>query len=239
MSRSIGWTFVVFPLAVQVPFALLGHRFDYPAVLRHPAWEVLRAFAAGGPPLLWTWYAYALVLAPFLVAIAALPAVLQGHSSRRLLGAVTPLGVASAVVQMAGLLRWTLVVPVLTRAEAAGVPAETVALVYQVQHQLFGVLLGEHLGQLLLALWTAGVSWGLRGAGRLAGLRTGLGLAAAGLFLLGLADGLGTVGALSPGPLAHAPLLAFAAWSLWCVATGVTLLPRRGQAGTALSPSPV
>jgi hypothetical protein len=34
---------------------------------------------------------------------------------------VTPLGVASAGVQIAELLRWTLVNPVLARAEAAGV----------------------------------------------------------------------------------------------------------------------
>jgi hypothetical protein len=139
------------------------------------------------------------------------------------LQAATPLGVASAVLQMLGLLRWVVLVPLLAKAYAdpSATPAhrQAIALVFEAQHQLFGVLMGEFAGQLLLALWTAGVALSVEARWQ----QRPLGLAAAALFLLGSADSLRMV---LPVPDAFGPLptIAFAVWSLWCALLGWIVL---------------
>jgi hypothetical protein len=37
LRRLVGATFIAFPLAINVPFALLTMRFGYPDILRRPA----------------------------------------------------------------------------------------------------------------------------------------------------------------------------------------------------------
>lgn len=217
----LGVVLVVFPLLVQVPFALLGATFDYPDILRRPPAEVLERFAAGGDVLVLTWYAYALCVVPFLLAVIVLPDALEASAARRRV--IRALGVISAVTQLVGLLRWTLVVPALASAYVDPAASESsraaIAIAFDTQHRLFGNLMGEHVGQLTLALWTLLItttqaSPALRWLGRAAG----------GLFLVGLGDGLATVIAV-PGAsvIAHAPLVAFLLWTAWMIATGVAL----------------
>lgn len=218
----LGAGLALVPLLVQVPFNVLVATFDYPDILRQPAGEILVRFAAGGHGLLWTWYAYALCLVPFLLIVIALPDVLEMPVGRRAL--VRALGTISAVTQLVGLLRWTLVVPALAAAYTEPLASEAtrnaVAVAFDLQHRLFGNLLGEHLGQMTLALWTFLVA----GHETNRVLRT-LGRLGAGLFLLGLADGLLTVVPL-PGSalIAEVPLVAFLIWTVWLVATGVRVM---------------
>ncbi|MCY1016392.1 DUF4386 domain-containing protein [Pyxidicoccus sp. MSG2] len=227
-ERFVGWVMLLFPLAVNVPFGLLATRFDYPDVLRQPAAHVLTRFAEGGTSLVWTWYAYALLVVPYLAAVALLPRVLKAEDTARpLLRVATVLGVLSCAVQLLGLLRWTFVVPALASAYVAPGTDEAMRraleVAFTLQHQLFGVMLGEHVGQLFLAGWTAGtcVAWVREGRGRWV---AGLGVASALLFIVGLVDGLATVLPLSPGPLAQAPVVAFGLWCLWSLTMGVQLL---------------
>lgn len=171
---------------------------------------------------MWTWYAYALCLVPFLLIVVALPDVLEMPVGRRALARA--LGTVSAVTQLVGLLRWTLVVPALAAAYveplASQATRDAVVVAFDLQHRLFGNLLGEHLGQLTLALWTFLVA----GHQTSRALRT-LGRIGAGLFLLGLGDGLQTVVSL-PGSdlIGQAPLAAFLVWTVWLVATGVGVM---------------
>ncbi len=61
MQRNLtGMACIAIAVGFNLPFALLAAQFDYPDVLRHPAGDVLTAFAAGGTALVWTWYAFAL-----------------------------------------------------------------------------------------------------------------------------------------------------------------------------------
>ena len=225
-ERFVGWVMLLFPLAVNVPFGLLAARFGYPDVLRQPAAHVLTRFAEGGPSLVWTWYAYALLVVPYLAAVVLLPRVLDDEAGPGLRVA-TVLGVLSCAVQLLGLLRWTFVVPALASSYVApGMDEATrraLEVAFTMQHQLFGVMLGEHVGQLFLAGWTAGMcaAWVRAGRGRAVAL---LGALSALLFLVGLVDGLSTVLPLSPGPLSQAPMVAFGLWCLWSLGTGLQLL---------------
>jgi hypothetical protein len=152
---------VVFAVAMNAPFFWLAANFDYPDVLRRGAPEVLQLVREGGSALIAAWYAYALVALAFAPLSLALLRRLRPAQDG--LGSLASwLGVGAALTQALGLLRWVFVVPVL--AQLAGDPSaepaqrEAAGAAFQALHQMFGVAIGEHLGQLFTALWLALVS---------------------------------------------------------------------------------
>ncbi len=221
LKTAAGLALLASPLLIQIPFTLLTINFGYPDILREVPAQVLTQFAAGGDALVWTWYAYGLAVLPLLLAIALLPGVVESPRPK-LLEAATRIGIASALVQMIGLWRWVFLVPQLAGSYGrAGSDAErqTIVAIFDAQHRLFGVLLGEHLGQTLLALWTLGVVASVPARG----WHKAVGIASAALFLIGGGESLSTVfPALAfLGPL---PMFAFLGWSLWCSLLGWRLL---------------
>jgi hypothetical protein len=144
-------------------------------------------------------------------------------------------GVASAILQAAGLLRWVFVVPALARAHvdtsASEATREAVLVVFQTVHQYGGVLIGEFLGQCFLIAWTAGTCLAmLRMRGPLRWLGA-CGLATVPLWLLGFSE---LIASAVPGwPVLELAPIAFIAWEAWLVAVAVTLIAagvmRRGR----------
>lgn len=219
----VGLSLIAFPLAVQVPFTLLVERFSYPDILLRSADEVLTRFHAGGSAMVFTWYAYALCTLGLFFVATMLPEVLEQKGAVARLSVVS--GVVAALSQLFGLLRWTLVVPFLaTRWVEQPGQHQALEVAYEVQHRLFGVLLGEHVGPLFMAVWTATASVMLLkvNAPRL--------IAAAGfvssvLFIAGLGSGLSRAVPM-PAFVQPLPMFAFIAWSVWALATGVLLVMR-------------
>jgi hypothetical protein len=227
--KATGILLLTFPVLIQIPYTMLITGFDYPDILRQPAAVILERYAAGAAagPLIATWYAFAIAIVPLLVGICMLPASLPDHARSPWLRAATPLGIASALLQIAGLLRWVVLVPLLAAswATSTGDPGtrKSIELIFEAQHQLFGVLLGEHLGQLLLGLWTLGIALGFPAVTKAAQWQRGLGLLAGGLFIAGSPGSLAaTFPALAPlDPLAT---VAFLIWSVWCCLLGLVLI---------------
>ncbi|MDX2153721.1 MAG: hypothetical protein SFV54_23460 [Bryobacteraceae bacterium] len=209
--------FLASPVILQIPYTLLTLRFDYPDVLRLPGGVILTRYFAAGPDLPLIWFAFACSLLPLLFAVAALPARLPGVPP-----AATPIGVASVVVQIIGLLRWTFAVPLLAagfRNAPSDAHRAAIEWTFQMQHQLLGAMLGEHLGQLLLAAWTVSIAL-TRLPSR---AHRPLGCAAAALFALSSLGALGTViPVLAPLDALSGP--AFLLWSVWCALLGWQLL---------------
>jgi hypothetical protein len=211
------------PVLFNAFFALLGAAFDYPEILRRPADEVLRRFDAGGPGLIGLWYGFAMTAALFLPAALLLRRALP-PADGAYLDLATPLAVMAALVQLLGLLRWPLLVPMLASAYVdpstdAATRAATV-VVFQAFHQYAGVAVGEHLGYLFTAGWTAVIAFALLGTRSFRPWLGWLGLVAAVAILVGMLE---PAGVGSAGPI---NALGYALWSLWLLATGVTLLRR-------------
>lgn len=236
-TKATGYLLIVSPILIQIPYSILITSFEYPAILRLPPAAILERFAtvSGHGPLIAIWFAFAMAIIPLLLAICMLPASIGNRSPQtRWLRAGTPLGVSSALVQMAGLLRWVVIVPLLSQAwvEASADPATRKAteLIFVAQHQLFGVLLGELLGQVLLGFWTVAVAFGLPMGSNAARWQRPIGLLAGTLFIAGSAGSLQAVyPALSP--LEPLSAIAFLSWSVWCCLVGVVLmrLPAGGR----------
>ena len=120
---------------------------------------MLPAFVAGGPGLVWTWFATAWTNGLLAVPILLLPAAL-GLRDHPVTACCHARRAASVLLSLIGFLRWVFVVPPLASSYVSG-DATTQAAVdaaWTAQHQFGGALLGEHLGQLLVIAWSVTLS---------------------------------------------------------------------------------
>ena len=222
-----GILLIVLPLAFNAAFGLLGARFDYPDILRRPTDEVLTRFREGGTALVLLWWAFALsavLFAPLVVLLAEASTGADGT----LLAVGSTIGVLAAIVQFLGLIRWPFLVPYLARvaADPAASPArrDAVDVVFQSFNRYLGVAVGEHLGYALTGAWSVLAGVALTQSTAVPSWLGVLGIVIGPLLMLCSLEFVGRheptgwklAGALTP--------VAYVAWSLWLLATGVALL---------------
>jgi hypothetical protein len=213
-ARTTAVVMISAALLVNVAFTGLGMVFGYPDVLKHPAVDVLASFRASQGAVS-AWFLLLAVGAALLAPVAIGVGRLSDAQAMRW---AVRAGVAAAVVQVVGLLRWPLLVPGWAAAAAAGDPAAEEAFV--TANRVLGNLIGETSGYLLTAAWTALVlvALGTAFAGRLFVV---VGAVSAALILLGVASPLDL-------PLVDlANFVGYVLWSGWLVAFAVVLLVRR------------
>lgn len=213
-----GSLLVAVPAVFMAGFTGLQMSFRYPDVLRHPAGEVLTQFAAGGADLHLYWYAmFASALA--LIAAAISTGLLYWERDRLVAGLSIGFGALAGLVQALGLLRWVILIPGLASHYVAPGATEMSqamdAAIFDFANQYLGAGVGEHVGYLFTALWTATVSLLLLKDHRI--------LAVSGLVTAaGVAFGL-----LEPAGVALAATvvaIAFSLWAVWALLVGVQIL---------------
>jgi hypothetical protein len=222
--RLTAFLLILAAVLANLAFTALGSIFDYPDVLDEPAGAVLASFREHEGAVS-AWFAVLALSAALLAPIA----IGVGRLTRaRAMRAAVWVGTAAAAVQVVGLLRWPLLVP--GYASDAASPDAAVASggrdAFRTASAVLGTTIGDKLGYLLTATWTAlvVVALGRRFAGRWFAL---LGGAAAGLVL---------VGVLSPLDLPvvdTANFLGYVLWSIWLIAFGVVILVRERRGATA------
>ncbi len=133
-----------------------------------------------------------------------------------------PIGVFAGAVQVVGLMRWPFLVPYFARRYASpGTSAaarEAIEITFESAHRFLGLAVGEHLGYLSTAVWTALIAFALVDAGIVLPLAAYVGL----LTAVGIAAGL-----LEPAgwrPAAAVNAIAYLLWSVWLTVVGVALL---------------
>jgi hypothetical protein len=114
LRRLTGALFLIGALSFATAATILSATFDWPDILREPADVVLTRFAAGGPSLIWIWFATAWSYAILFVPILLLPTVLRRRDDPALWVA-TFAGAISTVLALIGFLRWVFVVPPLAQ----------------------------------------------------------------------------------------------------------------------------
>ena len=192
----------------NVAFTALGSIFNYPDVLDEPAVQVLADFRAheGAVSAWFTVLALsAALLAPVAIGVGRL-------SSARPMRIAVWVGIAAALVQVVGLLRWPLLVP--------GYAADGNTDAFTTASDILGTAIGETLGYLLTAVWTVLVvtALGRSFAGR---WFTVLGATAATLVFVGV------VSPLDLPVVDTANFFGYVLWSLWLIAFGVVILRRK------------
>jgi hypothetical protein len=225
VETAAGVLLIVAPLWFNIMFALLGKRFDYPAILRRPADEILARFRAGGGSLILLWWAFML---SGLILIAAVVLLGQSLGFWGIVPLAVTIGVLAGLVQMLGLLRWVYLVPPLARAIAdptvgAGQRDASLA-VFRAMHQYLGVGVGEHLGYLFTGTWSvlAGVAVARRDV--IPSWLGWVGVVVGAGLIIGSAEFLGPneehgwrlAGAAIP--------ILYVVWSIWLLAMGIALV---------------
>ena len=216
----------------NVGFTALGSIFNYPDVLDEPAGEVLAVFHDNQGAVS-TWFSVlalsAALFAPIAIGVGRL-------STARAMRIAVPVGIAAAVVQVIGLLRWPILVPGYASDAVSGNAATAAAArdSFTTASDILGTAIGETVGYLLTATWTALVivALGRRYAGRWFVV---LGAVSAALVV---------VGVLSPFGLPvidTANFFGYVLWSIWLIAFAVTILvhERRRAASPARSQAAV
>ncbi|MVM32816.1 DUF4386 family protein [Spirosoma sp. HMF4905] len=223
-DRRIGKLLILGAVLVFIPYTILTLIFDYPLILREDTGTILTRFQAGGSTLIAVWWAFAVTGLPLLEAY-----VLIGQRLENKLPFIrwaTILGVASGLVQIIGLLRWTFVVPVLANNYVHSTdPAIRAASIvaFQTIHQYGGVVLGEHLGQLLTIAWTILIASAFNQLSLFPKWLSWFGYFASTIYLLAQGDLFATV---IPGfPVWDlAGLIGSTLWLIWLVVAGFQFL---------------
>jgi hypothetical protein len=162
-----------------------------------------------------------------LPLVAMLAVVLEAPTGLAVTSIVV--GVAAALVQAIGLVRWPFAVPELARRYAsadgpeAAATRQSIEIVFVTMHRLSGVGIGEHLGYLLTGAWTLLAAASILTASLVPGwlgvigLPIGLALVIGSLEFVGRSEerGWALAGAIVP--------IAYVAWSAWLVALGVAI----------------
>jgi hypothetical protein len=235
LRRATGGLLVVGAVAFAAAATVLSSTFGWPDVLREPAGVVLPAVVAGGPGLVWTWFATGWTYAILAVPILLLPAAL-GRRDDPVLRVATYVGATSVLLSLIGFLRWVFVVPPLAQSYVTGDPVTQAAVdaAWTAQHQFGGALLGEHLGQLLVIGWSVTLSVIILRTRVLPRWLGSTGLAVSAIYLLNQGDILATA---VPGfPVWDlAGLLGSTGWGLWVAALGVTVVLRPARTSSAVN----
>ncbi len=221
---------IALAIVFNIPFALLAASYDYPDVLRRPAGEALDLFAAGGAGLILTWHAFALcalALAPMAVALSLTPSRVAEKPALAIGAAIS--GSLAGLAQAIGLWRWVFVIPGLARTHADATSAPDAKLAaeraFDLLNQYGGVAIGEHIGQLLTALFIlmlACLQWSERSR-----IVAGLGFLAALAIALGTGEGLALALGKSGEMFSLATIAGFLGFTLWLIATGLALMRAR------------
>lgn len=214
---SVGYLYGLLAIGLaigfNIPFAILAQIFDYPQILHFKPRDILGRFAEGGQGLIFCWYAFmisALLLVPLAPGLSITRRRLEQMPALAIGAAVS--GALAGIAQAIGLSRWVFAVPLL--AADPMLPAAQSGL--SLLNAWGGNGIGEHIGQILMALFI-----GQTAILQLAdGLRITVILGAVATFLL-LAGALGTV--LMGGMLEFFALVTvagFAVVTLWLIASG-------------------
>ncbi len=200
---------VLSAVAMNLAFTVLGTVFDYPDVLTRPTAQILTAFRAEQTHVT-IWFTVmataAATFAPIAIRIGRLAPM----------RAAVAAGIAAAVVQTIGLLRWPLLVP---HFAATGDVAA-----FELAHRVLGTLLGEALGYALTAGWTILVLRALPGLPR---WFHGLGALSAAMIATGILTPLGV-------PLTDlGNFVGYVLWSGWLICFAGLLLRRSAGPETA------
>jgi len=227
--KLTGIFFIVGAILVNIPFTLLMINFDYPDILRQPTAEILTRFQSGSDSLIYTWLAFAWVGLPLLLGAIMLKRILENENSP-FLEMATTLGVIGFIVQVIGLLRWVFVVPPLARLfidpGTDSATKSSVSAVFVAVHQYGGVVLGEHIGQLLTIAWMSMISGIIYKSKMFSKWVAWLGWFASAVYLLAQTELLAT--AIPDFPVIDwAGLYGSLLWLAWMLVLGVYLVKNK------------
>lgn len=232
----LGLSAIALAIAFNIPYTVLAMTYNYPDVLRGSAYDALDLFAKGGASLILTWHAFAVIalaLMPFAMAVSLTAHRLHHHTGLAIGAAIA--GALAGLTQAMGLWRWVFVIPSLARthADPTSSPEAKAAAerAFEILNLYGGVAIGEHMGQLLTALFVvlfALIQW--REAHKITAVT---GFVTATTIVLGTQEGVAIALGQSGEMFSMATILGYLGLTVWLIQTGITHLRRPAVAKKA------
>jgi hypothetical protein len=159
ISKSTKFTVIALLIAevitVIIPVIVLGRYFNFPDILRQPAETAFTLFRDNQSQIVAGYYVFlmsALLYIPLTIAIRKL---FEQSTDKLLLQSFSSLGLATAVFQSIGFIRWIFTMPYLTNTYFLEPESkQSVTIIYEMLNRYAGMSIGEHLGFLAMGSWT-------------------------------------------------------------------------------------
>jgi hypothetical protein len=150
LARRAGAALALASLLAIAGFTVLGSVFEYPQILEEPTADIL-ALYRDHQGAVTGWFLVLVISAAMLAPAGLLLGRLAGGTLGRWIAGI---GVAAAVVQVAGLQRWITIVPGIS--DDALDPAQRAEAEdrFELWHTVLGKVVGETIGYVLTAVFT-------------------------------------------------------------------------------------
>ena len=234
LHKVTGALLIIATLGFNGFFTLLSMNFEYPDILRSPTSYVLTQYHAGGSNLTLQWYGMVFVSLLLIPCVVFLHRLLK-DSDNAILSLATVFGILATVTNFLGFIRWVFVVPHLATRyvdpATSQASKDAIEIVFEAFHLYAGFSIGEHLGYIFIGLWALLTGIVMLRSALFRPWLGWIGIIAGPLVIFGSVEGAGVAVA------ADVNVIGFAVWSLWLIATGVSLLLTKPAASQPRSPA--
>lgn len=142
-------------VAVTVPVAILGSKFNFPEILRQPAADAITLFKQNGAFIVLGYYIFLISALLFIPLSYMLQNTFKESAAQTANRLLVGCGIAIALLQSIGFIRWIFTMPYLTETYFSNLKnQEVVSIVYEMLNRYAGMSIGEHLGFLAMGSWT-------------------------------------------------------------------------------------
>ncbi len=163
MNRDIktlkvtGGVFLSYFVIAMTCYFVLASAFQFPDILRVEGEMRFNLFRLNREIIVPTYYFWAFT-GLLQVIMASLIYVINKKSEAIDILALV-FGILSGIFQLIGFIRWVIFIPMLVDAYDSGVSGELIFFIEKLANGYLGMTLGEHMGNLLLAIWIILVSF--------------------------------------------------------------------------------
>jgi Domain of unknown function (DUF4386) len=142
-------------ITVTAPVIILGANFNFPDILRQPPANAFALFNENQTIIVFGYYIFLLSSLLFIPLTTVLQKVLFQTKSKTALHLFVGFGLATAIFQCIGFVRWIFVMPFLTESYFNNPESQkTITIIYEMLNRYAGMSIGEHLGFLVMGCWT-------------------------------------------------------------------------------------
>jgi Domain of unknown function (DUF4386) len=206
-------------VTVTAPVIILGANFNFPDILRQPAANAFKLFRENQTIIVIGYYIFLLSSLLFIPLTIVLQKVLFQTKNKTALNLFVGFGLATAIFQCIGFVRWIFVMPFLTESYFNNPESQkTIIIIYEMLNRYAGMSIGEHLGFLVMGCWTICLGLMLLKHPRFNKWIGYVGLAIGFLLIVSILEHFG--GALS-SIYANINMIANTLWTIWLIVIAV------------------
>lgn len=218
---------LVMMITVTAPVIILGANFNFPDILRQPAANAFTLFRENQTIIVFGYYIFLLSSLLFIPLTIILQKALYQTKNKTALHLFFGFGLATAIFQCIGFVRWIFVMPFLTESYFNNPESQkTITIIYEMLNRYAGMSIGEHLGFLVINCWTICLGLILI---KHPNFNKWLGIIGIVIGIILIVSILEHFGGLTSSIFAELNMIANTLWTIWLIVIGVFILRMKNK----------